>query len=357
MMELPMKIDLEYVTDRQNKDGTVRYYFRRRGLPLTRLPGDYRTPEFMVKYNECLTMTAVDDAVERGSFAWACDQYLGDMSFTSKAENTRVARARIIRHMISEPLRHTGKETFGMIPVAKFAPEHVKVLRDRKADKINAAAERVKILSQIFKVDSVAKLVPVSPVAGVSRPRSKSNGHETARDEHIEAYERFHTTGPAKVAIALLKEFGVRVSDLRVLGPQHIKNGCLEFRTVKTGVECILPIPRQMMPMLTSTGQMAFLLNDWGRPYKSDKSLSQRVAKWFRQAGVEEITAHSVRKWLATRMANNGATEQQLVAYFGWSDPKEARPYTHSVNKAKLAADAARSVTRVETLHPIDGNV
>jgi integrase len=149
--------------------------------------------------------------------------------------------------------------------------------------------------------------------------------------------------------MTLLKAFGMRVSDLRILGPQHVRSGLLCFKTVKTGVLCELTISPEARAVIEQTNGLVFLTNDWGRAFASDKALSQRIAKWFRQAGVEGITAHSVRKWRATKMAEGGATEYELTAWFGWKDAKEARPYVQSANRRSLAESAGRrmqSVTR-----------
>lgn len=86
---------------------------------------------------------------------------------------------------------------------------------------------------------------------------------------------------------------------------------------------------------------MTFLLTEQGKLFASDKALSKRVANWFRQADIKVITAHSVRKWLATKMAEEGLTEYQLMAWFGWNDPKEARPYVKTASRSRLAQEAS----------------
>jgi integrase len=144
----------------------------------------------------------------------------------------------------------------------------------------------------------------------------------------------------------ILKNIGVRVSDLRILGRQHMRKGLLVFETVKTGVLCELPINAELAGALPRDN-MTFLLAKAGKPFESDKALSQRVSKWFRQAGIEGITAHSVRKWRATRMAEKGATEYQLMASFGWRDPKEARPYVQAASRQKRAQEASDKMAEV----------
>ena len=46
----------------------------------------------------------------------------------------------------------------------------------------------------------------------------------------------------------------------------------------------------------------------------------------------------------ATIAAENGATEHQLMAIYGWASPKQAAVYTRKANRKKLTADAMRLV-------------
>lgn len=343
-MKPEMLLKLDHITTRTNKDGTVRYYFRRRGQPLFRLPDNPKSSEFMVEYNRQLDWVAPAVHASEGSFGWLCDEYMDSADFKTKAPATRTARRRIILTMMKEPLVRGEPETFGQERADLIGRAHIRVLRDRKTDNPNAANERLKILSQIFKVGVSRGWVEVNPVREVERLRTPSGGHETATDADIAKYLAHHTDGPAWLAMMILKNTGIRISDLRIIGRQHVRQGHLVFRTVKTGVECELEISQELARALsTASGgeALSFLTSASGRPYESDKALSQRVAKWFRQAGVESVTAHGVRKWLATRMAENGATEYQLMAWFGWRDPKEARPYVQRASRRTLANEAA----------------
>ena len=63
-------------------------------------------------------------------------------------------------------------------------------------------------------------------------------------------------------------------------------------------------------------------------------------------------SAHGVRKLAATRMANNGATEAQLMAVFGWTDPKMAAHYTHIAKQEALGRSINRHVERERNIYP-----
>jgi hypothetical protein len=51
-------------------------------------------------------------------------------------------------------------------------------------------------------------------------------------------------------------------------------------------------------------------------------------------------------------MANNGATEAQLMAVFGWTDPKMAAHYTRSANRRHLAAQSIGMLNASRTSIP-----
>lgn len=339
-MSAPVAVILQHVTVRKNKDGMNRYYFCRRGQPLTRLPGEPGTEAFGAEYERCMNWVAPSSTAYHGSLEWLCDRYMASHDFTGKAPATQVARKRIILSMMAERLDPEKPERFGQERADLIGPAHIEVLRDRKQETPHAANERLKILSQVFKF---AKAKP-NPVRDVERLRTPSGGHRTATDDDLAKYEAKHPDGPPALAMAILKAFGPRVSDLRLLGRQHVKNGLLCFTTVKTKMLCELPIGSMDLPK----DRLTFVLTEEGIPFASDKALSQRIAKWFRQAHVRDVTAHGVRKWLASKMAEGGATEYQLMAWFGWRDPKEARPYVQAANRRRLAMEAGQSVTRFE---------
>jgi integrase len=268
-------------------------------------------------------------------------------AFKSKAKATQDARRRVIKTMVEEPLdRDHPDEKFGAERAKSMTSDHIEILRDRKADNPNAGNERLKILGQIFKHAKAKKWVPANIVIGTERLSVPKGGHDTATDADIAKYFAKHSSGPAWIAGMMLRHLGVRVSDLRILGRQHVKKGRLTFETIKTGVLCELPIDPELAGALPRDN-MTFLLSDAGKPFESDKALSQRVSKWFQQAGVPGITAHSVRKWLATKMAEDGATEYELMSWFGWRDPKEARPYVQAANRRKMAQAAFDKRTSV----------
>lgn len=344
---IAMKLNLEHVTSRVRKDGTMRYYYRRRGCPVIRLPDDYKSPEFMAAYQECLDARPHSIHREKGTFAWLCDEYMESSNFKRLGNATQKARSRIIKTMNAEKINPDHKQLFADTRITSFKKAHIAVLRDRKFNVPHAANERLKILNGIFKHAVASDLLEYSPCFGVEKLTVPRGGHKTATDEHLAQYLAYHTSGPAVDAIEALMETGARVSDLRLFGKPNLLGNTLSFTTVKTNMQISIEISDNFAGKIRQSDHITFLISGHGSPYKSDKSMSQTVSKWFKQAGIEGITAHSVRKWLATRMASNGVNEFGLMAWFGWRDSKEAKPYIEAYNRQKAALEAGKVIANV----------
>ena len=112
-------------------------------------------------------------------------------------------------------------------------------------------------------------------------------------------------------------------------------------RIVKTHELPILPPLRQSIDAARKhVGHLVYLATQWGRPHSANG-----FGNWFkdrcREAGLEGLSAHGLRKLAAQRCGEAGATEHQLMALFGWTNPQQAGVYTKKANRARLEAQAA----------------
>jgi integrase len=92
------------------------------------------------------------------------------------------------------------------------------------------------------------------------------------------------------------------------------------------------------------SGHLTYIVTAFGKPYTPNG-----FGNWFRRmcdaAGLSQCSAHGLRKAGATFAAENGATEHQLMAIFGWESPKQAASYTRKANRQRLARDGMHFVT------------
>jgi integrase len=89
----------------------------------------------------------------------------------------------------------------------------------------------------------------------------------------------------------------------------------------------------------TPGGNLTYLVTEFDKPFTR-----AGFGNWFRkrcdEAGLPQCSAHGVRKAGATIAAENGATEHQLMALFGWDSPKQTGNYTRKVSRKRLVGDA-----------------
>ena len=84
-----------------------------------------------------------------------------------------------------------------------------------------------------------------------------------------------------------------------------------------------------------------FVLNNYGKPY-SYSGFDQPVDDWCDQAGLpSQCTAHGVRKAAAALMYENGASEAELCAIFGWKIGSRMAAYYAKKYNARRAQSRA----------------
>ena len=80
---------------------------------------------------------------------------------------------------------------------------------------------------------------------------------------------------------------------------------------------------------------------------------------WFKKACrkaklPERCTSHGLRKAAATYFAEQGATDHQLMAWFGWTSISQAQVYTKAANRKRMAFSAGKLITGTGIGSPIN---
>lgn len=347
-------IDLPYVETNKSRHKTVRYYLRIDGIRICRLPDDIQSEEFSKKYWEARNAAMpVDDApkpaklissiVKPNTFRWLSMEYMKSDAFLTLDTSTQEARRRIIEAMWVEPLTKDDNRHHGDIPLPYFDHHKIEVLRDRKKDTPFAADERLKVLRQIFDTKKDGKAIVPNVARLVDPFNVHTDGHATATSENMAQFIEHHgIKSKAVLCIAILMFTGFRVSDVAQLGPQHRRKDMFKMRLFKNRNRNPYDIEIAIHPILESVLAMhkitdlTYIVTEFGKPF-SIKGLGNRISDWFRQAGLGHLTAHSVRKGLATDVAYNEATDSMLEAMFGWRDGKTSKVYTRNADRSRLA--------------------
>ena len=346
-------LDLNYLCKDRDRHGTLRVYVRRHGRKV-RIRNLATVEDFMAAYRAALDDAAADSTststtVAPGSLRWLVTSYYGCPEFLGLHESTRTKRRAILDGIC---LEHGAK------PFARMETKHVRLqIRDPKRATPEAANGRVKALRQVFKWGVEVGHAKANPAADVPMlaPNNPDGFHAWTAEE-VEQYEARHPSGTkARLALALFLYTGVRISDAVLLGPQMERDGNLCFTEEKNRANKpkrrevpILPVLRSELDANPS-GHLAYLVTEFGRPYASPKAFANRFKSWCRQAKLPHCTAHGLRKAGATFAAENGATEHQLMAIFGWDSPKQAALYTKAADRKRLVAAAMHKLVPGQT--------
>jgi integrase len=176
----------------------------------------------------------------------------------------------------------------------------------------------------------------------VKQIRVKSSGYHSWTEDEIEQFERTHPIGTrARLAFALLLYSGQRRSDVIRMGRQHIRDGVLQVRQQKTGVELLIPVHQTLAEIIAKTPKdhLTFLTTQYGRGFAGVS-----FGHWFRKqcnaAGLPHCSAHGLRKAAARRLADAGASTHEIAAITGHASLREVQRYTRGADQKRLARAA-----------------
>jgi integrase len=311
------------------------WYVRIGKGPRTRISAPFGTPEFDAEYQTAIADLSArnkkKDGSSAGTLAWLVERYRETGAWTNLSLATRRQRENIFRPVL---------DSAGHQPFAKITPATIKAGRDRRAATPSQARHFLDAMRGLFRWAVEAKLARVDPTAGVADPRRpNSNGFPTWTQDDIADYEARWPIGTReRVWLDVLIYTGLRRGDAVRLGRQHIRNGVATLKTEKTGTVVTLPI----IPALAKTlaaghcADLTFICGERGNPLTKE-SFGNLFRKACKAAGLSERSAHGLRKAAATRAAENGATEAQLEAIFGWTGGRMAAHYTRAANRKRLS--------------------
>jgi integrase len=201
------------------------------------------------------------------------------------------------------------------------------------------------------------------PTLGIKAARPpKSDGYLTWGEVQIEQYCARHEIGTmARLALELGLNIAARRHDARLIGRQHLKNGCLSWRPSKTSQTTakvltirVLPELQAALDAMPRTDALTFLLTEHGRPFKSAPAFGNRFAAWCDAAGLKPVLCddgkvrsyrfHGLRKAACTRMAHRGCSAPEIMSVSGHATLAEAQKYITAVEQEHMAAAAMTKV-------------
>lgn len=328
-----------YVYRERSRHGRAVLYFRRGKGKRIRLPDDPTTPEFEAAYRAALIGEAPTQKRAPASphtLQWLVDRYRESAAWRQLAPATRRQRERIFLSAI---------ERADNPPFAAITQADVQRAVDKRADTPAQANHFLKTMRGLFAWAVRNGHVERDPAAGVPWVRYRSDGFPAWTADDVQAFREHHPIGSkARLAMELLLLTGLRRSDLVRIGRQHLRGDVLTIRTTKTGATVTLRLPAPLLELIEAspTGDMHFVVNEYGGPFQVDS-----FGNWFRdrcrEAGIAK-SAHGLRKLSATLAAEGGAAAHQLMAQYGWTKVEQAQVYTRGADRVRLGKQASEIV-------------
>lgn len=357
---MPKKFSKKYVVE-DTTDGVLRFYFRRRGKKKIRLPGLPGSDEFNKAYYAALDGTLTADRIgpklsTTGTLRWLCEKYFQSADYIGLDQRTRLVRKQIIEHIWAEPIKTGSSKLFEDVPLSAFTAKAVRVLRDRKAGLPEAGNGRVKAMRAVFNWATAkdVELALTNPARDVGYFRSKTDGFHTWTEAELAMFEARHPIGSKpRLAMALMLYTGQRRSDIVLFGRQHVSNGQIKFTQQKNRkrkpITLELPIHPDLQNIIDATpgGNLTFLITEFNKPFTAN-GFGTYFRRRCNEAGLPHCSAHGLRKVAATRLANHGASEHQIMSVTGHTTSKEVARYTKAASQRRLAKSAMSLMTKPE---------
>jgi integrase len=242
----------------------------------------------------------------------------------------------------------------GRKPVARIEHQHVAAIVAAKANTPSAANNLGKVLHHLFEHAIAINMRTSNPVRGVKKFKESSDGIHTWTEEEVAQFIARHPIGSrAHLALMLMLWTGQRRSDAVRMGWQHVRNGKIAVRQEKTDAPLLIPIAPELADALALVPRtnMTFLLTKYGAPFTPGGFGDI----WFRarcdEAGLPQCSAHGLRKLCATRLAELGCSERQIMAITGHKTVSEVSRYTKAAEQAKLAEQAMAKLSERTKQH------
>lgn len=325
----------------RNRHGRHVWYVRKGKGARYRLRSEFGSEAFNEEYQAALQGKSLGRQESTASLRWLWDNYRLSNAWKALAPATRRQRENIMLHVI----KLAGEEPFGAIKQA-----HIVEGLDRRSSTPSAASNFLDTMRGLFRWAKERGHVRVDPTADVKLPkRRKSQGFAPWTHADVTKYQKRWPLGtPQRVWLDVLLYTGLRRGDAARIGNRHVnEEGILSISTEKTDTPIITPVLTVLQRTLLAgpRGEETWIIGPRGHSFVKE-AFGNAFSEAARAAGIEK-SAHGVRKIAATIAAENGATEAELDAIFGWTGGRMASHYTRQANRAKLAANAAEKLKSI----------
>jgi integrase len=327
---------------------------KRRRITIPCGPDDPRFPAIYAAARAGIAPVAQKDQEPiKNTLRWLCDLHLGwlerQVSAGKMSQKTLKSRRTSFNTICAE---HGDKRA--LIP-----PHALKRIEGEMADRPEAFAALKKNLSAMYSWGIDHGYCDGNPLTHYRQDRrdKRERGARPWKPEHFAAYFQRHPWGStASLCLNLIfYTGGCRIGDASVLGRRHIETRqgrpWLAWQPLKRGsAPMAVPLAGPLAAEIDAQKVVGptFLLNAQGRPFASPDAMSQRFSAWCREAGLDGMTAHGVRKAVAHILAQQGASGYAIAAALAHTDQRTTAIYTAAYERDGLSVENIKALEAVD---------
>jgi len=346
-----VKIKLKYLVN-DPRGGKDRYYVRKTGYPKIRLKADFGTPAFFLEYNNAFQRIQAEQPkivgkYTTGKLGWLFNEYEQSPEFKSLNKATIKERLNVYDRIA---------RAYGQLYIHNLTQLDIYALRDAQAKTPAMANKFIKCLRYAFKWGLKRTLIDTNPAEHVELLTYEVKGFPILTADDVRKYLERHPLGTkAHLAFIIAATINGRRGDIVKIGPANIVGDRIKYTQEKNKAKNPSEISVGLSPFLrraieaTKTGDFTFLITSYGKPYTKE-SFGNQFRKWLEQAGVYGKNTHGVRKAFASWAAEGGATDEELMAGFGWRARSQVSTYTKGASRGRLS-DSITAKTNAKLSH------
>lgn len=331
-----------------------RFRFRKKGFS-TEIHGEYGSDEFRRNFEKaligCKTQEIGAPATKRGTINALVVSYYKSPEYISLSDSTKMTYRREIERL---------RDEHGHRLVAQMKRAHVIKLLEPLTDRPSARNNRLRMLHMLLNHAVEIGWRLDNPSAAIKKMRTGSQGFHTWTEDELSAFFKYHKAGTtAHTAVSIMLHTACSRVDAVRLGWQNVKGSRIQYRRQKTqrysGIIVDIPIHPDLQKVFDtlSKSQMTFLETSSNRS-RSANGLGNAMRKWCNAADLPDCSSHGLRKACATRLAEAGASEREIMAWTGHTSPQMVQIYAGKARRGLMADQGFAKLLQNETGSKVD---
>jgi len=334
---MPRRSQYPHASWYTDRHGKRRWRYRHKGFS-AELGTEWGSEDFIRRYQEAEAARKShgigQDRTRPGSFDALLVRWYRSPGYVNLADSTKRTYRGILERF---------REQHGRKRVAHLERRHLLRIQADKVDTPAAANNLIRLLRLVLDHAIELGWRADNPARGIKPFATDPAGWHTWSEAEIAAFYAHHPLGStAHLAMTLMLYTGAARSDAVRLGWGNVSDGRISYRRRKTRrrseVVVDIPVHPRLAEALATVpkGAFTFLQTTRGKS-RSPNGLGTAMRRWCDAAGLPECSSHGLRKAIARRLAEAGATPHMIQSVTGHATLKEVDRYTAKAGRAALA--------------------